>query len=328
MKQRVFGTSGVRVSEIGLGCWQMGGSDWGAVSEEDALATLRAAVDSGVNFFDTADVYGLGRSESIIGKFLRDCPEEIFVATKLGRFPEPGWPGNFSLDSLRAHTEASLRRIGVEALDLTQLHCIPMDVLKDGEVFESLQTLQKEGKIRRFGASVESMDEALCCLQQDCLVCLQIIFNIFRQKPITVLFDQAKEKGIALVIRLPLASGLLTGKFSIKTSFHENDHRNYNRDGQSFNVGETFAGLTFEKGVELADALEPMVPRGLTMTQTALRWCLDYDAVSVVIPGARNPQQAVANAAVSELPTLSDQEHERLHVFYETEVVTHIRGPY
>ena len=328
MKQRVFGASEVRVSEIGLGCWQMGGSDWGTVSEEDALATLRAAVDSGVNFFDTADVYGLGRSESIIGNFLRDCPEEIFVATKLGRFPEPGWPENFSLNSLRTHTEASLRRIGVEALDLTQLHCIPMDVLKHGEVFESLRTLQKEGKIRHFGASVESMDQALCCLQQDGLVSLQIIFNIFRQKPATVLFDQAKEKGIALVIRLPLASGILTGKFSTKTSFPDNDHRNYNRDGQSFNVGETFAGLTFKKGVELADALKPMVPKGLTMTEMALRWCLDYDAVSVVIPGAKNPQQAVANAAMSELPTLSDQEHERLKVFYETEVVAHIRGLY
>jgi aryl-alcohol dehydrogenase-like predicted oxidoreductase len=328
MKQRAFGSSGVNVSEIGLGCWQLGGADWGDMSEEDALATLQAAVESGVNFFDTADVYGLGRSESIIGKFLKDCPEEVFVATKLGRFPEPGWPDNFTLDTFRDHTTASLRRLGVEALDLTQLHCIPTDVLKRGEVFEWLRTLQQEGKIKRFGASVETMDEALFCLQQDGITSLQIIFNIFRQKPITTIFDQAKEKGIALIVRLPLASGLLTGKFNKTTYFPENDHRNYNRDGQSFNVGETFAGLMFEKGVELADSLKPMVPSRLTMTQMALRWCLDYDAISVVIPGAKTPQQAAANAAVSELPPLSDQEHQRVKVFYETEVVAHIRGSY
>ncbi len=328
MKQRLFGSSGVKVSEIGMGCWQLGGSDWGNVSEEDALATLQAAVESGVNFFDTADVYGVGRSESLIGKFLKDCAETIFVATKLGRFPEPGWPENFTLDVLRTHTEASVRRLGVEALDLTQLHCIPTDVLKRGEVFEGLRTLQQEGKIKHFGASVESMDEALFCLEQEGLTSLQIIFNIFRQKPITTLFDQAKQKGIALIVRLPLASGLLAGKLDKTTQFPENDHRNYNRDGQFFNVGETFAGLPFEKGVELADALKPMVPSGLTMSQMALRWCLDYDAIAAIIPGAKNSQQAVANAAASELPPLSEQEHERLKVFYETEVAANIRGPY
>jgi aryl-alcohol dehydrogenase-like predicted oxidoreductase len=328
MKQRAFGSSGVKVSEIGIGCWQLGGSDWGDVSEEEALTTLQAAVDSGVNFFDTADVYGLGRSESIIGKFLKDCSQEIFVATKLGRFPEPGGPDNFSLDVFRTHTEASLNRLGVESLDLTQLHCIPTDVLKRGEVFEWLRTLKQEGKIKRFGASVESMDEALFCVQQDDLASLQIIFNIFRQKPIAELFDQAKHKGIALIVRLPLASGLLTGKLNKTTHFPDNDHRNYNRDGQIFNVGETFAGLPFEKGAELADALKPMVPTNLTMTQMALRWCLDYDAISVIIPGAKNPQQAAANAAVSDLPPLSDEEHERLKAFYEDEVAAYIRGPY
>lgn len=329
MKQRVFGNSGVQVSEIGLGCWQLGGADWGDVSEEDALAILQAAVDNGVNFFDTADVYGLGRSESIIGKFRKNCPQKIFVATKVGRFPDPGWDNdNFSFSAFRAHTEASLRRLGVEALDLTQLHCVPTDVLKRGEVFEWLRILRQEGKIKHFGASVESMDEALFCLKQDGLTSLQIIFNIFRQKPIQTLFDKAKEKGVALIVRLPLASGLLTGKFNKTTKFLENDHRHYNRDGQAFNVGETFAGLMFEKGLELADALKPLVPNGLTMTQMALRWCLDYDAVSVVIPGAKNPQQAAANAAVSELPPLGDPEHKQLKVFYEKEVAAHIRGPY
>lgn len=329
MKQRVFGRSGVKVSEIGLGCWQLGGADWGDVKESDALATLQAAVDIGVNFFDTADVYGLGRSESIIGQFLKYCSTEIFVATKIGRFPDPGWADdNFSLSAFRSHTEASLRRLGVEALDLIQLHCIPIDVLKDGEVFEWLRILQQEGKIKHFGASVESMDEALLCLQQDGLASLQIIFNIFRQKPIQALFNQAKHKGIALIVRLPLASGLLTGKFNKTTNFPENDHRNYNSDGQAFNIGETFAGLPFGKGVELADALKPIVPSGLTMSQMALRWCLDYDAVTVAIPGAKNPQQATANATASDLPGLSDQEHEQLKAFYEKNVAPYIRGSY
>jgi aryl-alcohol dehydrogenase-like predicted oxidoreductase len=333
MRQRPFGRLRNRVSEIGLGCWQLGGSDWGDISDEQALETLRAAADAGVTFFDTADVYGLGRSETLIGRFLSERKSQhakghLFVATKLGRFPEPGWPKNFSLESFRAHTEASLKRLGVDALDLTQLHCVPPEQLKRGEVFEWLRTLQKEGKIKHFGASVESMAEAMLCVKQEGLVSLQIIFNIFRQKPLTELFGEARHRGVALIVRLPLASGLLSGKMSGDTQFAANDHRHYNRDGQQFNVGETFAGLRFEKGIELADALKPLVPTGMTMAQMALRWCLDFEAVSTVIPGAKSPKQAKENAAVSDARGLSDDVHERLRTFYLDRVATHIRGPY
>jgi aryl-alcohol dehydrogenase-like predicted oxidoreductase len=333
MRERAFGGLRTRVSEIGLGCWQLGGSDWGDVPDEQALDTLRAAADAGVTFFDTADVYGLGRSETLIGRFLAErkaahAKGHLFVATKLGRFPEPGWPENFSLTALRAHTEASLSRLGVEALDLTQLHCIPTEVMKRGEVFESLRTLRKEGKVRHWGASVESMAEAMLCVRQEGLVSLQIIFNIFRQKPLTELFGEARHRGVALIVRLPLASGLLGGKMSKATHFDGNDHRSYNRDGQKFNVGETFAGLRFDKGVELADALKPLVPQGMMMAQMALRWCLDFEAVSAVIPGAKSPAQARENAAVSDLRGLSDELHERLRTFYLDRVAAHVRGPY
>src|SRR3569833_36906 len=282
MQKRVFGRSGVAVGEVGLGTWQIGGS-WGDVAEEDALRILHTAVETGVNFFDTADVYGDGRSEALIGRFRMESDAPVFVATKLGRSGDPGWPGNFTQESMRRHTEASLRRLGVESLDLTQLHCIPTEELRRGEVFDHLRTLVAEGKILRWGASVESMEEAMICLEQPDLTSLQIIFNIFRQKPIHTIFERAKQQGVALIVRLPLASGLLAGKFSTETRFPENDHRNFNRDGQLFNVGETFAGLPFEEGVRLADELKPLIPAGMTMSQKAIRWCLDYDAVSVVI---------------------------------------------
>lgn len=329
MKQRRFNDTGVSVSEVGLGCWQLGGSDWGGVSDEEALATLRAAADSGVTFFDTADVYGGGRSETLIGRFLKERPaRSIFVATKLGRSSPPGWPENFTPEAMRQHTEASLRRLDVETLDLTQLHCIPTEELRRGEVFDTLRALRGEGKIRHFGASVESDEEALICLEQDGLASLQIIFNIFRQKPAREVFARAQAQNIAIIVRLPLASGLLSGKMSKDTRFAANDHRNYNQDGQRFNVGETFAGLPFEKGVELADALKAMVPENMSMAQMALRWILDFDAVSVIIPGAKRPEQAHANAAAGDLPALGDDLHARLRAFYEREVAEHIRGPY
>lgn len=327
MNTRTFGATGRTVGEVGLGTWQLG-ADWGDVSDETALATLRAAVDAGTTLLDTADVYGGGRSETLIGKFLRETRTPLFVATKLGRRGDPGWPQNFTRAAIRQHTEDSLRRLGVEALDLTQLHCVPFDVLKQGEVFEHLRELKREGKIRQFGASVESMDEALFCVQQEGVAALQIIFNIFRQKPAHGLFREAKQRNVALLVRLPLASGLLGGKMSKATTFAASDHRNYNRDGAAFNVGETFAGLPFEKGVELAEALKPFVPPGQTMAEMALRWCLDFDAVSAIIPGAKNPEQARANARASELPRLSLALHARLAEFYAREVAAQIRGPY
>jgi aryl-alcohol dehydrogenase-like predicted oxidoreductase len=328
MKHREFGKSGAAVSEIGLGCWQLDGICWGDISEDTALQILHTSLDHGVTFFDTADIYGNGRSERLIGKFLKQRMEPVFVATKLGRFPVAEGETNYSEPMFRKHTEASLERLGVDVLDLTQLHCIPTEQMRRGDVFDWLRALRDAGKIKRFGASVESMDEALLCLEQEGLASLQIIFNVFRQKPIDVLFDKAQAKGVALIVRLPLASGLLSGRMTKNTVFPENDHRTFNRDGQLFNVGETFAGLPFEQGVELADALKPHVPDGMTMAQMALRWILDHDAVSVVIPGASRVQQAIDNARASDLPPLSPELHAKLRQFYQDQVAHQIRGPY
>jgi len=326
MKSRVFNGTERNVSEVGLGCWQLGG-DWGDITEERAFEILRSAVDNGTNFFDTADVYGGGRSEELIGRFLQQSRADVFVATKLGR-SGPGWPDNFTEVVMRRHTEDSIRRLQVDALDLTQLHCVPTAELRNGEIFENLRGLKREGLIKDFGASVESMEEALICLEQHGLASLQIIFNIFRQKPIETLFAKAQEKNVALIVRLPVASGLLSGKMTKGTKFADSDHRTYNKDGQAFNVGETFAGLPFDKGVELADAIKPMVPEGMSMAQMALRWILDYPAITTVIPGASRPEQALSNAAVSEMPQLGVDLHRNLESFYKAEVKEHIRGPY
>jgi aryl-alcohol dehydrogenase-like predicted oxidoreductase len=327
MTSRIFGRTGRSVGLVGLGTWQLG-AGWGDVTEDTAMATLRAAYEAGTTLFDTAYVYGMGRSETLIGRFLKETRAPVYVATKLGRFSPPGWPANFTRDVIREHTEASLKRLGVPALDLTQFHCVPTAELRKGEIFEHVRELKREGKIRDFGVSVESMEEAQICLQQEGVASLQIIFNIFRQKPVDTLFAEAKRRNVALLIRLPLASGLLGGKMTKETKFAANDHRTFNRDGQRFNVGETFAGLGFEKGVELADALKPYVPAGMSMADMALRWCLDFDAVSVLIPGARNPEQARANVRTASLPPLSAELHAKLRDFYEREVAAHIRGPY
>ena len=330
MKTRIFGHTGRAVGEVGLGTWQLG-AGWGNVSDETALATLRAAHEAGTTLLDTADVYGMGRSETLIGKFLKETPGargKIYVATKLGRFDPPGWPANFTRAGVRQHTEASLKRLGVDALDLTQFHCIPFEVLKQGEVFEHVRELKREGKIRDFGVSVETMEEADFCVRQEGIAALQIIFNIFRQKPIHTLFTEAKKRNVALLVRLPLASGLLGGKMTKGMTFPADDHRNFNRDGQQFNVGETFAGLPFAKGVELADALKPLAPAGQTLGDLALRWCLDFEAVSAIIPGAKNPEQARANARASALPRLTLAQHAHLADFYVREVAAHIRGAY
>lgn len=326
MQQRTLGKTGFAVSEVGLGCWQFGG-DFGPMTEETAMQIMVAAVEKGTTFFDTADVYGNGRSETLIGRFLRDTGRDIRVATKFGREADV-YPEGYTEQVLRQKTEDSLQRLGVDCLDLTQLHCVPMKVLRDGAIFDWLGKLKAEGKIKHFGASVESVEEAMVCLEHDDLASLQIIFNIFRQKPIAELLPKAKARNVAIIVRLPLASGLLAGKFTRDSKFPETDHRNFNRDGQFFNVGETFAGLPFAKGVELADAIKPLVPEGMTMAQMAMRWILDHDAVSVVIPGASSPKQAIDNAQASDLSELSPQLHQRLSELYTSEVHDHIRGPY
>lgn len=327
MKTRCLITGRPLVSEIGLGCWQFGG-DFGPMAESTAIEILAAAVDQGVTFLDTADVYGAGRSETLIGRFLEShTSEPLTVATKVGRNSEL-YPDGYTKEKVRTSIEGSISHLGVDVLDLIQLHCVPTEVLRQGEIFEWLRGFKADGLIRDFGASVESVEEGLLCLKQEGLASLQIIMNVFRQKPVRTLLPQAHAKGVGVIVRLPLASGLLSGKFTRDTTFAETDHRTYNRDGQCFNVGETFAGLPFEKGVELADQLKPMVPDGLTMAQMAMRWLLDHEAVSVLIPGASSPQQARSNAAVSEVPPLSKELHETLQAFYQTNVTPHIRGPY
>ena len=323
MKYRKFGN--INVSEIGLGTWQLG-ADWGDVDDSTAEKVLATAVENGVIFFDTADCYGEGLSETRLGRFVKTLSSEVVIATKLGRFPRPGWPDNFSQEQFRKHTEDSLKRLELECLDLTQVHCPPTGLLRQGEVFDWLRTLKQEGKIKQFGFSVESMEEAQICLQQEGVASLQIIFNIFRQKAITSIFKEAQKKQVALIVRLPLASGLLSGKLNEGSKFAKNDHRNFNRDGQEFNVGETFSGLPFEKGLELVEEIKKITPENLS--QLALRWILDFEAVTVVIPGSKSPKQVADNCAASALPSLTEETHKALSEFYLKDVSPHIRGKY
>ncbi len=324
MQKRLFGNTEQAVSEIGLGCWQFGG-DWGALSDDNAFEILETAVSNGISFIDTADVYGAGRSEQLIGQFFKNRSDDLFIATKIGRF---NYPGPYTKDLLRQHITDSLKRLDTSQLDLVQLHCIPTEVMAAGEVFNWLRLFKQEGLIRHFGASVETMEEALLILDQPELTSLQIIFNIFRQKPIHTLFDKAKAANVGVIVRLPLASGLLAGKFTAETTFDEADHRNYNKDGDAFNVGETFAGLPFAKGVELANQLKPLVPDGMTMAQFSQRWILDHEAVSTVITGASKTHQVVDNANTSSIPSLSKELHAQIAEIYKTAVHAHIRGVY
>jgi len=276
-------------------------------------------------FFDTADVYGGGRSELSLAPFLARHDDAV-VATKLGR--DGLYPDGYTRESLRKATDASRRRLGMDQLPLTQLHCVPPATLRRGEIFDWMREQEADGLIRRFGASVESVEEGLLCLEEEGLSSLQIIFNIFRQKPAAELLPRALEKGVAIIVRLPFASGLLTGKLRKDTSFLPGDHRNFNRDGAAFNVGETFAGLPYETGVDLADQLSPLVPPDLSPAQMSLRWILDHPAVTAVIPGASSPAQALANAAASALHPLPAALHRDLADFYSQKVHAHIRGPY
>jgi len=327
MHYRTFGRERIEISEVGLGCWQIGGN-WAEVEESTAREILRTSLDRGINLLDTADVYGAGRSETIIGSYLGGKTDDLFIATKVGR-GEGIYPDNYTADTIRPHIEDSLRRLKLEALDLAQTHCIPLEAMEEGSAYEVLRDLQKEGKILRFGASVETMEEANWAIDNiPDLYSLQIIFNVFRQKPISDLFDQAKAKQVGILARVPLASGLLTGKFTPESTFGEGDHRTFNKDGEAFNVGETFAGLPFLKGVELANQLKTMKESSIPMAQWALRWILDFEAVSTVIPGASKVSQVESNAATSSLESLSEDTHQELQEFYEHSIKDHIRGPY
>ncbi len=326
MKHRAFGNDRVKISEIGLGCWQLG-PDWGNMDDKTAYSILETALENGITFYDTADVYGEGNSERLIGEFFSKKNNKVFIATKVGRLGL--YPDMYTEEGVRECVENSLKRLRTDTLDLIQLHCIPPQVMKEGEIFEWLRNLQKDGKIKYFGASIETMDEADMLLDTvPDLYSLQVIFNLFRQKPIHTLFEKVKEKNVGIIARVPLASGLLSGKFTKSTSFPVSDHRNYNKDGEAFNVGETFAGVPFEKGIQLADKLNKYVPPSMTMAQFALRWILDFNAVSVVIPGATKIKQVYSNAAVSNFSALSESLHKELSDIYESEIKPWIRGAY
>jgi len=327
MKYRDF--KGTQLAEVGLGTWQLGSAEWGNVKEDDALAILDAYVAAGGNFIDTADIYGMGLSEKLIGKFLKTTHKEIFEATKQGRRSddEYGWPQNFGYELMKSQVETSLENLGVSSLFLEQLHCIPPAALKSGEVFDHLRSLKSEGLIQHFGVSVETTEEALVCLEQEGLSSLQIIFNLFRQHVADELFEKAKENGVAIIVRVPLASGLLTGKFNEATQFDAKDHRNFNADGNAFNAGETFSGIDFKQGINLASQMKAMLPDE-RMAEWALRWILDHKEVTTVIPGASKLTQVASNVSVSDLEPLTAFTHQQLREFYDQQIENQIRGHY
>ncbi len=315
------------ISEVGLGTWQLGSADWGNVNEEAAFEILKTYTDAGGNFIDTADVYGMGISEQVIGRFLKTINKEIYVATKLGRRGDApnGWPQNFTYDAMKRQAEDSLKHLDIPQLFLEQLHCIPTEEMQAGKVFDHLRKLQQEGLIKHFGASVETSAEALICLEQEGLASLQIIFNLFRQHVADEVFAKAKEKGVAIIARVPLASGLLTGRFNEHTHFAANDHRSYNAHGEKFNAGETFSGIDFKEGVKLVAQIKKLLPDE-RMAQWAIRWILDHPEVTTVIPGASKVAQVHSNVEASALPNLPRESHDALRELYDEEIVDKIRG--
>ena len=319
MKYRRLGRTGWEISEVGFGAWAIGG-DWGQVSEADAMEALHAAVDSGVTFIDTADVYGDGRSERLIARLLSERSERIYVATKAGRRLNPHTVEGYNRANLSAFVERSLRNLGVEALDLLQLHCPPTDLYYIPETFDILDDLQQDGKIRYYGVSVERVEEALKAIEYPGVQTVQIIFNIFRQRPMETFFPLAREREVGILARVPLASGLLSGRMSRQTTFPPDDHRNYNRQGGAFDVGETFAGVPFEVGLETVERLRAIAPGDLPMAQLALRWILMSDAVSSVIPSAKNRTQAEQNALASQVDPIGEDTMRKIRTIYDSEI--------
>jgi aryl-alcohol dehydrogenase-like predicted oxidoreductase len=336
MEQAILGRTGRSVGRIGLGAWQLG-ADWGEVSDDDAFAVLNAAVDSGVNFIDTADVYGDGRSEQFIGRFLRQRPEAgITVATKMGR-RVPQTVEAYNLDAFRAWNDRSRQNLGVDTLDLVQLHCPPTPVYSSDAVFDALDTLVAEKRVANYGVSVETVGEALTAIARPHVASVQIILNALRLKPLERVLPAAQAAGVGIIARVPLASGLLSGRYDEHTTFAPDDHRSYNRRGEAFDVGETFSGVPYEVGLEAVRRLKPLVPADAdrtpggsrkrspaTMAQFALRWILDQPAVSVVIPGAKSAAQARANAAADDLAPLSAEAHAAIDEVYRDLIAAHV----
>jgi len=320
MKYRILGKTGYKVSEVSYGSWSLG-ADWGNVTEQDAIATLDKAIESGVIFIDTADVYGDGRSEKIIAKVLKTRKEKIIVATKAGRRLNPHITAGYTKENLEKFVERSRQNLQMDTLDLLQLHCPPTDVYYKPEIFDALQEMVVNKKIANYGVSVEKVEEAIKALQYPGVSAVQIIFNIFRQRPAELFFDMAKKKNVGVIVRVPLASGLLTGKMTVQTTFAQNDHRNYNREGKAFDLGETFAGVPYEKGLEAVEELKKILPKNYSLPQLALKWILMHEAVSTVIPGGKRPEQVESNVSASDMVDLPKDLMEKIKSIY----VAHIK---
>jgi aryl-alcohol dehydrogenase-like predicted oxidoreductase len=321
MQTRQFGRTGWQVGEIGFGSWAIG-SAWGPVAEPDAIAALAESLDNGVNFIDTADVYGDHVSERLIARVLaeraRAGKQRPIVATKIGRRLPAQQAALYTYDALAPFVDGCLESLQMEALDLVQLHCPPTDVYYRPDVFDAMDRLQRAGKIRNYGVSVERVEEGIKALGYPGVASVQIIFNIFRQRPAELFFELARRRQVAVIVRVPLASGLLTGKFTAQTTFDTTDHRQFNRHGEAFDVGETFAGIPYELGLSAVEDVRPLVPAGATMAQFALRWILMHEAVSIVIPGAKNGMQARMNAAAADLPPVSADAMAQIRTIYDT----------
>jgi aryl-alcohol dehydrogenase-like predicted oxidoreductase len=326
MHYRALGRTGLSVSSVSFGAWAIGGT-WGPVDDAESLAALHAAVDAGTNFVDTADVYGDGRSERLVARLRRERPRDVIhVATKAGRRLPVQTAEGYSRQNLTAWVERSLRNLETEAIDLLQLHCPHPDVYDRPEVFGILDDLVREGKLRHYGVSVETVDEALRAIRHPHVATVQIIFNMLRLKPAEAFFPAAQARGVGILARVPLASGLLTGKLKADSTFAADDHRAFNRDGAAFDKGETFSGVPYGIGLEAVERLRPLVPAGASLAQTALRWILGFDAVSCVIPGAKTPAQAKDNAAAADLPPLSPATMDAVRAVYDALVREHVHA--
>ncbi len=316
MNYRELGRTGWNVSEISFGAWAVGGA-WGQVDDAESLAALHRALDLGVNFFDTADVYGDGRSERLLARLRRERREPFHIATKAGRRLSPHTADGYNAGNLSRFIEDSLRNLAIDCLDLVQLHCPPWEVYYRPEVFEALDRLVEAGKIRHYGVSVEKVEEALKAIEYPGVQTVQIIFNLLRQRPAEIFFPEAKRRRVGILARVPLASGLLTGKLSPTSSFPADDHRNFNRHGEAFDVGETFSGVQFETGLKAVEELRVLAPQDASMTQFALRWILTFDAVTCAIPGAKRPTQVEENARASDLPPFSNETMAKAREVYD-----------
>jgi aryl-alcohol dehydrogenase-like predicted oxidoreductase len=319
MKYRELGRTGWKVSDISFGAWAIGGA-WGSVDDTESLAALHAAIDCGVNFIDTADVYGMGRSERLIAQLKRDRGSEIIVATKAGRRLSPHTADGYNERNLAGFIEDSLRNLATDCLDLVQLHCPPTDVYYRPEVFGALDRMAEAGKIRYYGVSVERVEEALKAIEYPNVQTVQIIFNCFRQRPAGLFFEEAKRRRVGILARVPLASGMLSGKLTSDSQFAADDHRQFNRHGEAFDVGETFSGVDYETGLRAVEELRGVLPAGVSMAQFALRWILMHDAVSCAIPGGKRPAQVRDNCAASDLPLLSEAAMAAVRRIYEGQI--------